>query len=64
MNTTPQKLLRLSDVLDKTGLSRAMLYKLMKEDSFPLNVQISKRSVGWVESEIEGWMEQKLNNKG
>jgi prophage regulatory protein len=54
------KILRLAEVVKKTGLSRAMLYKLMKDGRFPLNLHISMRSVGWVDSEVEIWMENRL----
>jgi prophage regulatory protein len=54
------KILRLAAVVKKTGLSRAMLYKLMKNGAFPLNIHISMRSVGWVDSEVENWMEDRL----
>jgi len=53
-------ILRLAAVVKKTGLSRAMLYKLMKNGDFPLNIPISIRSVGWLDSEVEIWMENRL----
>ena len=53
-------ILRLEAVLKKTGLSRSMLYKLMKDGHFPLNTHIDIRSVGWVDSEVENWMENRL----
>lgn len=54
------KILRLAEVIKKTGLSRSMLYKLMKSRAFPLNLHISMKSVGWVDSEVEKWMENRL----
>jgi prophage regulatory protein len=54
------KILRLAAVVKKTGLSRAMLYKLMKNGAFPSNLHISMRSVGWVDSEVEIWMENRI----
>jgi len=54
------KLLRLFQVVNKTGLSRAMIYKMMKLDEFPMNVHISLRSVAWVDSEIEEWMANRI----
>jgi prophage regulatory protein len=54
------RLIRLVGVLDKTGISRAQLYKLMQKNEFPSNVKISERAVAWVESEIEAWMKNRL----
>jgi prophage regulatory protein len=50
------KFLRLADVIDRTGLGRSTIYKLMTEDDFPSSVPLSARSVAWVEQEIEDWI--------
>jgi len=51
------KFIRLPDVLTRTGLKRANLYLLMQRGAFPEPVKISSRSNGWVEAEIEAWIE-------
>lgn len=53
--TTPDRILRLNAVLDRTGLSRSTLYRKMQNGTFPRNLQISKRCVGWRESAVEAW---------
>ena len=53
---TPDRILRLSAVLDRTGLSRSTLYRKMQNGTFPKNVRISTRCAGWRESAIESWM--------
>jgi len=50
------KFLRLTDVIERTGLGRSTIYKLMAEDDFPLNVSLGARAVAWVEQEIEDWI--------
>ncbi|MFT6449248.1 MAG: prophage regulatory protein [Oleispira sp.] len=50
------KFLRLADVIDRTGLGRSTIYKLMTEDDFPPNVSLGARAVAWVEQEIEDWI--------
>jgi prophage regulatory protein len=50
------KFLRLADVIDRTGLGRSTIYKLMAENDFPSSVPLSARSVAWVEQEIEDWI--------
>jgi prophage regulatory protein len=54
------RLLRLPQVLDRTGLSRSSLYRLHAAGSFPRRVQISERSVGWIESEVDAWLASKV----
>lgn len=50
------RILRLSAVLWKTGLPKSGLYRLIKVGSFPRQVPLTERSVGWRESEVERWI--------
>ena len=65
--TTQQKtftaILRLPDVKLRTGLSRSTIYLAIKNDQFPKSIQIGLRSVGWVESEIDSWILQRIQNR-
>jgi prophage regulatory protein len=54
------RLLRLKAVLEKCGLSRSALYRLMQLNQFPKSVHLSERSVGWEEGAIDAWIEQRL----
>lgn len=54
------KILRLSQVIDYTGMSRSSIYLLMSQGSFPLSISLGARSVGWVESEIQLWIEERI----
>lgn len=53
--TEPDRILRLNAVLDLTGLSRSTLYRKVAEGSFPRQVQLSSRCVGWRTSAIAEW---------
>lgn len=53
-------ILRLQQVKAITGLSQSSIYALMTEGEFPANVQLSKRRVGWISSEINEWIEQRI----
>ncbi|MBB6122919.1 helix-turn-helix transcriptional regulator [Sphingobium subterraneum] len=48
--------LRLPAVLNRVGLSRATLYRKIRDGSFPRQVAISANSVGWRETDISRWM--------
>lgn len=50
------RILRLSNVLDRTGLSRSTLYRKIERGTFPKQVQISERCIGWRESDIDQWL--------
>ena len=54
------KFIRLKEVIDRTGLARATIYKYMVEGELPKSVSLGGRSVGWVESEVEAWIDSKI----
>ena len=53
---TPDRILRLNTVLDRTGLSRATLYRKIDAGTFPRQLKINTRCAGWRESAINEWM--------
>ena len=54
-------ILRLPIVKNRTGLSRSTIYLRMAQNSFPRQVPLGGRAVGWVESEIEAWLSQQID---
>jgi len=57
----PARLLRLPDVMDRVGLRRAAIYKLVSDGRFPEPVRIGARAVAWVESEVQEWIERRIH---
>ncbi|MFB2707149.1 helix-turn-helix transcriptional regulator [Marinobacter shengliensis] len=57
------RILRLKDVISQTGLARSTVYKYIDADSFPKPVPLGGRSVGWVESEIQGWIAERIERR-
>lgn len=49
-------ILRLPDVKNRTGLSRSSIYLRMKNNQFPKQVSLGGKAVGWVEKEIQEWI--------
>ena len=52
-------ILRLPQVKLKVGLSRSSIYSAVAERRFPQPVRVGARAVGWLESEVDDW----LNNR-
>jgi prophage regulatory protein len=50
------RLLRLPQVMQRTGLKKTKLYELQKRGSFPMRIQITSNSVGWTEEEVNVWI--------
>lgn len=53
---TPDRILRLNTVLDRTGLSRSTLYRKIQTGTFPKQVRIATRCAGWRESAVNDWV--------
>ena len=55
-----QEFIRLNVVQEITSLSKSTIYRLISEGDFPKQIQIGKRAVVWVRSDINDWINQKL----
>lgn len=44
-----------------TGLARSTIYKKIKENTFPKPILLGAKSVGWVENDIQEWIQQRIN---
>lgn len=60
MSTT---ILRLPEVKKQTGLSRSGIYQLISLGQFPKQIKLSVRSSGWVESEIQQWIDDRIADR-
>ncbi|MGN6654745.1 MAG: helix-turn-helix transcriptional regulator [Rhodanobacter sp.] len=50
------RILRMSAVTDRVGLSVATIYRRMNRGAFPSSVPLGGTIVGWRESEINAWI--------
>ena len=60
----PKKIYRLREVLGVTGLSRTVLYRLIKLGRFPASLRLSERAVGWDSDAVERWVESRPSTRG
>ena len=54
--TPAVRILRVSQVLAMTGLSRSTLYELVAEGSFPSPIPLGAGAVGWFEADVHAWI--------
>ena len=52
---TPTKFLKLPEVQSRTGKSRSAIYAGINSATFPRQIKIGPRAVGWIEAEIEAF---------
>lgn len=50
------RIIRLTTVLARTGLSRSTIYRKIAEGTFPAQLRISVKGAGWRESDINRWI--------
>jgi prophage regulatory protein len=61
--STSIRALRLPQVIDKTGISRSQLYRMVKAGTFPPSYQLSDTGsiVAWNEKSIDVWLAAKFS---
>ena len=52
----PIHILRLAQVIERTGLKKTKIYELQSEGQFPMRVKITAHAVGWIEHEVQAWL--------
>ena len=50
------RILRLPEVLALTGLSRSTIYPRVEEGTFPKQINLGSRAVGWLDSDVQNWL--------
>jgi prophage regulatory protein len=53
---SPNRFMRLNEVLDITGLSRATLYRKIQAGTFPHQHKLAERCCGWKAYEVDIWL--------
>jgi prophage regulatory protein len=62
-------ILRRKQVETRTGLSRSTIYDKLSarsprfDPSFPRSIPLGAHAVGWVESEIQDWIERRIHER-
>ena len=51
------RLIRAKTVMERTGLGRSTLYARAHAGTFPKSVPLSRAMPGWVESEVQAWID-------
>jgi len=54
------QILRLPAVCRATGLGRSIVYQLEASSQFPRRVKIGARAVGWIETEVQSWLHERI----
>jgi prophage regulatory protein len=58
-----KNIIKLYQVQEITTLSRATIYRLIKQGKFPKQIKLSERSSGWIEKEVLGYLDDCINQR-
>lgn len=62
---TTQRAIRLPELKNQTGLSRSTIYDKLNpkspryDSTFPLPKKLGSRAIGWIEAEVQAWIESR-----
>lgn len=57
-------ILRLPDLIAQTGLSRSTIYRYIADGIFPRPVSLGPRAVGWLETDVAEWIDDRVQARG
>ena len=68
-----KRLIRLPEVLSRTGYGRTTIYRKMEEGTFPRSVKLGgppidpnvfdTRAVAWIEDEVDQWIDSRIEDR-
>ena len=53
------KIIRPTQLAEMLSVSKVSLWRMQKRGELPPRIKISQRAVGWRESDIEAWLNEK-----
>jgi prophage regulatory protein len=54
------QILKLSEVKLISGLSGSSVYRGAAKGTFPKPIKLAERSSGWIKSEVEQWLKERI----
>ena len=67
------RLIRLNEVMGRTGYGRTSIYRKMEDGSFPKSVKLGNpledpnafdcRAVAWIEDDVDQWIESRIEER-
>jgi len=57
------KVLRKPAVEQMTGLDQVTLWRRERSGDFPRRIQLGTRAVGWLESEVQAWLQKRASER-
>ena len=55
------KILKVKEVAEELNVSVQQIYKLVSKGKFPKPIKLGERGSGWLTSEIDAWLQSKVD---
>lgn len=55
-----QYLLRLPQVIERTGYARASIFAAVKRGDFPKPIKLGPRAIAWPSDEVDAWVAARI----
>ena len=55
-----ERIIRLPQVKDLVGLGKTVIYSKIKAGDFPKPIKLGRRLSGWLESEVQYWIQLQI----
>ena len=60
IDAKPTRLLRIKEVVSRSGLSKSTVYDASRVGGFPQAVKLSASMSAWVEAEVDRWIADRI----
>ena len=60
MSNIQKNILRIRQVQEVTGLSKSTIYLFIKQGKFKKPIQLGTRSVGWLQSDVDEFLTERI----
>ena len=60
----PDRIIRRPEVEAMTGLGCTLIYDKMKAGTFPKNLKLADRAVGWSQAAVQQWIADLIEDEG
>lgn len=57
------RLIKMPEVMRRTGNGKTWIYRLIPQDRFPRLVKVGSRAIAFVESEVDDWISQRIEER-
>ena len=57
----PFRVIRRNELLERIGLSNVQIWRMERAGKFPSRILLSTNSVGWLEHEVDGWLQDRID---